>query len=76
MPNKKKKGFRRVSKPIVNNSKSGVWNPKVKRKQWTETQMLAAINSVQNDGLSGNRAADLHGVPCSTLKDRLSYSWN
>ena len=68
MPNKKK-GFRHVSKPIVNNSKGGVRKPKVERKQWTETQMLAAINSVQNDGLSGNRAADLHGVPRSTLKD-------
>ena len=34
--------------------------------------MLAAISSVQNDGLLGNQAADLHGIPRSTLKDRLS----
>ena len=34
--------------------------------------MLAAISNVQNDGLSGNRAADLNGVARSTLKDRLS----
>ena len=34
--------------------------------------MLAAISSVQDDGLSGNQAVDLHGVPRSTLKDRLS----
>ena len=33
--------------------------------------MLAAICSVVEDGLSGNRAADMHGVPRSTLKDRL-----
>ena len=69
MPNKKKKGFGRASKPIVT---SGVQKPKVKRKQWTEIQMLAAISSIQNDGLSGNRAADLQRVPRSTLKDRLS----
>ena len=34
--------------------------------------MLGALKSVQEDGLSGNQAADLHGVPRSTLKDRLS----
>ena len=34
--------------------------------------MLEAMKSVQQDGLSGNMAADLHGVPRSTLKDRLS----
>ena len=34
--------------------------------------MLGALKSVQKDGLSGNSAADLHGVPRSTLKDRLS----
>ena len=34
--------------------------------------MDAALYSVTHDGLSGNRAADLHGVPRSTLKDRLS----
>lgn len=28
--------------------------------------------SVATQGLSGNKAADLHGVPHSTLKDRLS----
>ena len=34
--------------------------------------MKAALESVIKDGLSQNRAADLHGVPRSTLKDRLS----
>ena len=34
--------------------------------------MLAAIDSVKNGGLSGNRSADMHGVPRFTLKDRLS----
>ena len=71
MPNKKK-GFRRSSL-----SRSSVCQLKHKnrsavRKQWTEEQMSAALNSVKTEGLSGNRAADLYGVPRSTLKDRLS----
>ena len=71
MPSKKKKGFRRS--PL---SRSSVCQLKHKnrsavRKQWTEEQMSAALNSVKNEGLSGNRAADLYGVPRSTLKDRL-----
>ena len=32
----------------------------------------AALHSILQDGLSGNKAADIHGVPRSTLKDRLS----
>ena len=63
MLNKKKKGFRvRQQTP----------KRPTKRKQWTEDQMLAALDAVIKDGLSGNRAAILHGVPPSTLKDRLS----
>jgi len=34
--------------------------------------MSAALQSVATQGVSGNKAADLHGVPRSTLKDRLS----
>ena len=73
MPNKKKKGFKRCQsqpKPVTNMSTRR--RPTTIRKQWTETQMLEALKSVQKDGLSGNMAADLHGVPRSTLKDRLS----
>ena len=44
----------------------------VVRKQWSDKQMTDAISRVQIDDLCGNRAADLHGVPRSTLKDRLS----
>ena len=43
-----------------------------KRKKCTDEQMKAAMKSVMDDSLSANRAADLHGVPQSTLKDRLS----
>ena len=41
-------------------------------KQRSEAQMLAAISSIQDEGLSGNKAADLHGILHSILKDRLS----
>ena len=37
-----------------------------------DEQMKAAMKNVIDDSLSANRAADLHGVPRSTLKDRLS----
>ena len=64
MPNKKRKGFRRV--------RQGTHKRPSKRKQWSEGQMLAALDAVIKDGLSGNKAAALHCVPPSTLKDRLS----
>ena len=71
MPNKKKKGFKRsTNQPPLSRLKKP--NRSLKRKQWTDEQMLAAINSVQTEHMSGNKAADLHGVPRSTLKDRLS----
>ena len=34
--------------------------------------MSAALDAVLNNHLSGNKATALHGVPLSTLKDRLS----
>ena len=37
------------------------------RRQWSDVQMKEAIESVLKDGLSQNQAADLHGVPRSTL---------
>ncbi len=43
-----------------------------KRKQWSEDSMKAAIKAVQDGLTSINRAADEHGVPRTTLKDRLS----
>ena len=65
MPNKKKKGFRRTVRQVTPERPT-------KRKQWTEDQMLAALDAVIKDGLSGNQAVTLHGVPPLTLKDRLS----
>ena len=34
--------------------------------------MLAALHAVLNNHLLGNKVAALHGVPLSTLKDKLS----
>ena len=68
MPNKKRKGFRRTAAK-TNNDKGK--NRSAVRKQWSEEQMLAAIEDVA-DGVPQNRAADLHGVPRTTLKDRVS----
>ena len=66
----KKKQFRRRSRansapPTV------VLSRPSKRKQWTEEQMLSAIEAVRK-GMAANKAAMLHGIPRSTLKDRLS----
>ena len=45
---------------------------KKKRKKWSDEQMVAAMESVEK-GLSGvNQAALQHGVPKTSLKDRLS----
>ena len=68
----KKKGFRRS--PLAPTGSKSIRKPQrpQRRKQWTAEQMDATLYSVTHHGLSGNRAADLHGVPRSTLKDRLS----
>jgi len=67
MPNKKKKGFNRsmdsTIKPLQNHNRSAT------RKQWSEEQMKGALNSVLGDGVLANKAAVIHGVPRSTLKD-------
>ena len=72
MPNKKKKGFRRSPLAPVGSKSIRKPNRPQRRMQWTAEQMDAALYSVTHDLLSGNKAADLHGVPRSTLKDRLS----
>ena len=69
---KKRKGFRRRSKSApATVSESRQANRSSKHKQWTEKQMLATMETARS-GLSANRAAEVHGVPRSTLKDRLS----
>ena len=71
MPNKKTKGFRRC-RLSENEDRHRQPNRSNKRKEWSEQQMTAALDAVLKQGLSGNQAADVHGVPRSTLKDRLS----
>ena len=43
-----------------------------KRKQWTDQQMLGAMEAASSNTVSINKALELYGVPGSTLKDRLS----
>ena len=43
----------------------------VKRKQWSNESMEAAMQAVK-DGMGVNKPAELHGVPKTTLKDRIS----
>ena len=57
---------------------------KVKRKQWTNEQMEQAMSAVRSGQSGVSRVALDHGVPRTTLKDRLSgrvcilcwYVWN
>ena len=45
---------------------------RTKQKQWDERQMDAAMKAVQSGKSSINRAAEDHGIPRSTLKNRVS----
>ena len=46
-------------------------SPVKRRKQWTNIQMEKAMEAVKS-GVGINRAAMECGVPCTTLKDRIS----
>ena len=69
IPNKKKKGFRRSRNTAPCTSPSN--KRRGKRKQWTDTQMVSALDEVLTKQLPANKAR-LYGVPPSTLKDHLS----
>ena len=45
---------------------------RIKRKQWTNEQMEKALKKVESGETSINQAAKDHGVPRTTLKDRVS----
>ena len=45
--------------------------PSVKLRQWTNEQMIAAMKAVEDGGAVGGAARE-HGVPYSTLKNRVS----
>ena len=69
MPRRRKRQTKRASScPAALNRKT---SRPGRRKQWTNESMLAALQAVK-DGEGVNRAAILHGIPPSTLKDRLS----
>jgi len=62
---------RTLSAPPILVSMPGA--PSAKREQWTENQMKKAIEAVRFKKKNGvNRAAADHGIPATTLKDRLS----
>ncbi len=67
MTNKKKKGFKLKQHGRTHESIP----TRIKRKKWTDDQILAAISDVKK-GIPSNQAADAHGVPKLTLKDRIS----
>ena len=56
---------RRIERPMPAS------RPSAKRKQWTNEQMVAAMKAVEDGGPVRGAARD-HGVPYSTLKDRVS----
>ena len=58
---------RAVAEPVVKPA-----NRPAKQKNWTDEQMVQAIGCAQSGTTNYNKAAELHGVPKSTLKDRLS----
>ena len=69
MPRRRKKR-RSQSAPAVLHNKGG--RPYAKRKQWTDKSTEAVLEAVRKGTVSANKAAQLHGVPRSTLRDRLS----
>ena len=72
MPRARKRTFRRRRRRQVAVEPHKATNRPVIRKMWTEEQMTQAMECASSGTVSRNKAADLHGVPRSTLKDRLS----
>jgi len=72
MANKKKRGFSHVKKKRTAPLEKATSRCSAKRKTWDNEQMLAAMKSAKSGRLSINMAAGTHGVPQSSLKDRLS----
>lgn len=64
MPPKKKKAKPRPKKSCPRAS--------AKRLQWSNESMEAAMEAVTTGVTSINKAAVIYGVPCTTLKDRMS----
>ena len=56
----------------LNASDSGLNTSKKKRKVSDEKAMIAAMEAVKSGEMGANRAVLEHGVPKTTLKDRIS----
>ena len=65
MPNRKLRGYKRASPKNL-----GLQSRLSKRKLCPDASMEAAMSSVTKGQMSANKAADLFGVPRSTLKYR------
>ena len=74
MPARKKRSesaLKRWAKDKQNCSPKSTNRP-AKRKQWSDESMLQAIEAVRLGMMGTNQAARAHGVPPTTLKDRLA----
>ena len=71
MPRKTKRFSRRKKKQLTPSPVASS-NRQSKRKQWSDQQMRDAMEAASSGVVSVNGAADMYGVPRSTLKDRLN----
>ena len=74
MPARKKRSesaLKRWAKDKKNCSPKSTNRP-AKRKQWSDESMLQEIEAVRSGMMGTNQAARAHGVPPTTLKDRLA----
>jgi len=60
-----------MNRKMDTSAKQTKGRPSKKRKQWTEESMVAAVQAYK-DGQGVTAAARLHGVPRSTLYDRVT----
>ena len=68
----RKRLTKRKAKPVSTSVKSPpASRPSTKRLQWSNQQMEAAMKAVES-GSGINKAARDHGVPSTTLKDRIN----
>lgn len=69
-----RKSQRKRGRPRSKSAPAAVSTEKLgkKRKQWSNTAMEAAIKSVTDENTPISRSAKVHGVPKSTLHDRIS----
>lgn len=74
MPAKKRKAARKTpaSKKQRKSSEETIQGRPKKYKNWSDVSMAGAMQAVIEGRMGVNRAAEEHGVPKTTLKDRLA----